>query len=102
MSVATARILTRALVVKGFESITATTGVKTLSPASGTVQAVCQVQDEPIRFRLDGADPTSATGQEAFAGDVITIDGPDDIAAFEFIRHADSSPNGKLVCHYYG
>jgi len=102
MGTGAARVLTRALVVKGFESILATTGVKALTPVSGTVQAVCQVQDEPLRFRMDGTDPTDATGQEAFAGDVITIDGPDDIAVFKFIRHADSSPNGKLVCHYYG
>jgi hypothetical protein len=63
--------------------------------------AVCKVEGEPLRYRVDGTSPTSATGVEAFAGDEIQIDGQDDMSAFEFIRHADSEPNGKLVCHYY-
>ena len=101
MGNAAARALTNALTCTGFESTVAAMSAKELTVPRGAVLAVCQVQGEPLRYRMDGEDPTAATGAEGQPGEKITIDGQKDMANFRFIRHADSEPGGKLACHYY-
>lgn len=86
----------------GFETITVTTAAKALTLPAAAVQAQCQVQDQPVRWRVDGTDPTDVTGVEANDGDEMAITGRATLSAFRVIRHSESSAGGKLVCHYYG
>ena len=48
--------------------------------------AVITVEDNTIRFRIDGTNPTTANGHIAYPGDVIELNSAADIAAFKAIR----------------
>lgn len=76
----------------GFESITvSTTAIGcTTATAAGAIQALVTVEDQAIRYRVDGTNPTSSVGHEALDYDVITLQSPDEIAKFKAIRR-DSS-----------
>ena len=101
MGNAVARALVNSLRCVAFQSEVVTTSAKKLAAPRGSVTAICKVEGQPLRFRLDGVAPTAATGMEAFPRDEIHVDGREDLENFQFIRHGDSDPHGKLVCHYY-
>ncbi len=82
-----------------FEEISvADTAIGFTAPA-GAVRAVCGVETQPIRYRVDGTDPTSSVGFLVKADETFEIVGPEAIKKFKAIRD-DSS--GKLNVIYYG
>jgi hypothetical protein len=100
---AATRVSAEALICVEFEVYTVTTTPKAVKTPSGAVRAVCQVQGQAIRYRSDlGGAPTGAVGLEATPGTLITLEGPADLANFQFVRHADAETGGKLACQFYG
>ena len=49
-------------------------------------QALVQVQDQDIRYRFDGNDPTASVGFEAAVGAIITLTSKDQLIKFRAIR----------------
>lgn len=50
------------------------------------LSAVVQVQDNPVRYTLDGTTPTAAVGHRAAVGDVLTITGHPTLKGFQFVN----------------
>jgi hypothetical protein len=76
-----------------YEQVTVSTTSKALTeaaykPRSTTKaqKAIIGIEDNGIRFRLDGLAPTSAVGMEAGSGDMIELNGIDEIVQFRAIR----------------
>lgn len=68
----------------------------TVSP---TVKAVVCYNDlQPIRFRMDGTNPTSSVGHQLNDKDVVYIQGYDNISDFRAIRQGGT--NSNLMCHF--
>jgi hypothetical protein len=84
----------------GFETLTVSTTA--IGPASLPLDVVDQtlisVETQPVRYRDDGVDPTSAIGLELTAGEERVYDGP--ISKIRFIRSAASDATVRLA--YYG
>jgi len=59
--------------------------------------AFITVEDAQIRFRYDGTDPTSSEGHIADVGDVIKIEGYDNIANFKAIRTGSSDATIRVT-----
>lgn len=57
----------------------------TVYDAYRAVRGVITVEDNNIRFRLDGTSPTTTEGLIAYVGDLITIDGITDCRNFQAI-----------------
>jgi len=53
--------------------------------------AFVTVEAAPIRYWVDGSDPTAEEGHLVNAGDAITLDSNSDIANFKAIRTGDIS-----------
>ncbi len=73
--------------------------IKKLDVPAGTVRAVFGVEDEPIRYRDDGTDPSSSKGFLVKADETFQIVGPDPLDDF---RVAKDDDNAKLNVIYYG
>lgn len=58
------------------------------------------VQDQPIRWRADGTDPTSAVGFYAPAGTSIQLMSYQEIANFRAISDGGASGDATLQIHY--
>jgi|24BtaG_2_1085350.scaffolds.fasta_scaffold30692_1 hypothetical protein len=88
------------------ETITVSSAVKTLTAGTyaasggwGSAQkALVQVLDAPIRFYLDGTDPTSTTGFGEFAGSSFELEGEAEILGFRAIRAGGS--DAKIIVRY--
>ena len=61
-------------------------------------KAFITVETAQIRFTVDGTAPTITVGHILNAGDNLTIDSNEDIAAFRAIR--TSSTSGVIQCTY--
>ncbi|MCC6417226.1 MAG: hypothetical protein IT429_03140 [Gemmataceae bacterium] len=75
----------------------------TINNGNGHPQAVCallRLQGAQIRFRLDGADPTTTVGTPLEVGDVLSIQGNALLNNFRAIRTGGTS--GVLNCTYIG
>jgi hypothetical protein len=63
-----------------------------IRPTSGNFEGMACIclffvlEDDDIRFLLDGTDPTSSTGILMKKGQSLTLDNPDDIMRFKAIR----------------
>lgn len=55
-------------------------------PSGSPNRAVVTVESNSIRFWVDGSTPTSANGHLAEAGDVITLEGAEEVNDFRAIR----------------
>lgn len=56
------------------------------------------VEDQPVRFRYDGSDPTSTTGHKAAANDQLEFISYDDINRLRFIRDTTATGDATLRC----
>jgi hypothetical protein len=63
------------------------------------VMAVCGLETNPIRFRLDGLAPSATVGQLAVAGAQIEACGT--LALRTFLAIRQGAADGVLSCHYY-
>jgi hypothetical protein len=61
-------------------------------------EAIFNVEDDAIRFRLDGTDPDASTGHLVNAGETIKITGEADIRAFKAIR---VTTDASIFVHYF-
>ncbi len=84
--------------IKGFEQIDASSGVKTLTVPTGANKAIVQAETANVRLRLDGTNPTSSVGEILVANATRELK-DDELAAARFIA-ASGAP--KINVHYYG
>jgi len=102
MSTVTARSAIRqALSCVGFQQLTVSGAAQALTVPRTAVQAVCQVQGDSVRFRIDGADPTSTVGIVLDDSDLIEINGASDLENFQVILD-DAATDADIVCQYFG
>lgn len=77
-----------------FESLTVSTTALNLVNGSSLVAdfAKVYVEDQAVRFRIDGIDPTASVGIELNDLDELTLDNPNEVKDFKVIRRdgADS------------
>lgn len=76
-----------------FEKLTVSSTAQVLSASKYLVsgerkatQAIITVEDDAIRFRMDGTAPTAAIGHKLAVGSSVTLDGYDNIKNFKAIR----------------
>ena len=80
--------------MKAFETLTVSDTAKALtqqiySAHNGLetcTKATIMVETAPIRYRVDGSDPTASVGLLANAGDVLTLTGATELRLFRAIR----------------
>ncbi len=76
--------------------LTSTTYRPTGQPQMGSCSA--KLESGPIRYRVDGVDPTSTEGTPVNVGDVLPIVGNSDMASIRFIRTTSTSGTLKVTC----
>ena len=89
-----------------FEQITVGSSATGLTEAtyapSGNPQArralIQNIGGQTVRYRTDGAEPTSSSGHELADGDTLTLETTHDIASFRAIR--EGSSNSALAVTY--
>jgi len=83
-----------------FETFGTCVSVQSLNvPLSAYTAKIC-VTDSPIRYRLDGTDPTPSTGMILPEDQSIEIHGYENMKAFRFIRDGILN-DAKLDVHYF-
>lgn len=87
--------------VYAFESVTVSTTAVTLTSATfdNATKAVVSLEGATVRFRPDDTDPTAAIGHELVAGDVLTLETPDEIQRVSFI--SKDGGTGTLRVTYF-
>jgi len=78
------------------------TAITSPTPAATTLAptvVLCAVELFPVRYRADGTDPTATEGVLALVGDLIVIEGKNDIASFRAIQTAAGEAN--LTCQFF-
>lgn len=80
-------VIPRGLTPFAFESITATTTVKTLNSTTyaSAIAASVEVQSASIRYRVDGTSPSTSVGHLAGDGDYIILESSGEIANFRMV-----------------
>ena len=83
-----------------YEAITVSSASVGLTTATilGKESAVLTVETAVVRFRLDGAAPTSSEGHVLEVGDVLELDSSESLANVRFIRRDGTS--ATLRCSY--
>jgi len=64
----------------------------------GRTHAFITCEDAPIRFRIDGSNPTAQVGHLLNVGDVLTLDRVDQLNSFRVIAHGYET--AVLQCSY--
>ena len=77
----------------GFQQVTVSTAALALTIPPGMVpkRALVSVEGQPIRYRYDGATPTSGQGHVALAATELELIGSVKIAAFRMIRQGSDA-----------
>lgn len=80
------------LLIVGHETIAvSTTAVGLTVPAALVTHAIIRVNDNNVRWRADGTDPTSADGKTQLAGDEFELTGENEITRFKAIRETSDA-----------
>jgi hypothetical protein len=82
-------VLDGRLVPAGYQQITDVSASVGLTVPTGSVLALVQAQDQAVRWRDDGTDPTGTVGMVLSAGETLVYNG--DLSAIEFIETAASA-----------
>lgn len=89
-----------------FEQITVTNAAigftsTVITPTTGSAMifAACRAETAEMRYRYDGTDPTTTVGTLLEPGDVLYLNGHDNLRLFRAIRTGSTS--GVLSCNYY-
>jgi len=85
---------------KGYQQLTVAATAVALTVPAGSVRAVIGVEDQPLRYTVDGTTPTSSLGFNAKADVVFELNGNTVLKAFKAIRTGGTS--AVLSIHYYG
>ena len=80
----------------GYQQITGLSSVQTLTVPAGATHALIRVEDQAVRWRDDGTDPTASIGMPLAADDERLYSG--DLSAMGFIEETASA---KLNVSYY-
>jgi len=83
----------------GYEQITVSTAVKTLTVPANAVRAVLVAEAQPLRYRLDATNPTASVGFLVAAGVPFELYGASTLAQFKAIRSGGS--DAVLSVFYY-
>lgn len=62
-------------------------------------EAMFTVETNPVRFRMDGTDPTAAIGHLLNVGDSLVISGNQNLTKLRFIRQG--AADGTVMATYY-
>lgn len=81
---------------KGYEQVTSLSSAAGLTVPSGATVALIHAEDQNVRWRDDGTDPTTTVGMLQIAGSERWYVG--DLSAIKFIEVASSA---KLNVSYY-
>jgi len=92
-------VLDGPLTSKGYEQITALDTVKQLTVPTGAWMAIIQAEDQKVRWRADGTDPTDAIGMVLITEEELVLAGATMLAALRFLEEAASA---KLNVEYFG
>jgi hypothetical protein len=89
-----------------FESITVSTvaiggtsATYAPEPSTAPTMAIVSVESNPIRFRIDGTNPTSSVGHAAVDTNYIQLCGTKDVTSFRAIRSGASDATIRVT--YY-
>jgi len=97
------QVFTHKTIAFDYESLTVSDTAKALTSSKynpstrSAAVAFITVEDAQIRFRYDGTDPTSSEGHIADVGDVIKIEGYDNIVNFRAIRTGESDATLRVT-----
>ena len=82
-----------------YESLTVDdTAIELTAATYGTLEkALITVENAPIRFRIDGENPTSEEGHILNSGDTLKLDTNDDIASFKAIRTTNTDADIRVT-----
>lgn len=80
----------------GHQQITSLSSAASLTVPVGARVALIQAQDQNVRWRDDGTNPTTSVGSIIYAGDSIWYDG--DLDAIKLI---ETTTSAKLNVSYY-
>jgi len=76
-----------------FETLTVTNAAKAFTSAKlsatgkeNAIRAIVTVEDDSIRYRVDGSDPSATVGHLVYAGGTITIEGITNLTRFRAFR----------------
>ncbi len=100
-TVAARSMIRQELQCVGFEEITVTGAAQALTVPTRAMEAICQVQGDQVRIRVDGTAPTATVGLVLDDVDVVTVRGVTDLANFQIILNSGAS-TAKLACQYFG
>lgn len=81
------------------QTLTVSTTVVPLAPPANVIEAVVQVQTNPVRMTMDGAAPTATSGVAWNADDWFRLTGLADIRVCRFIR--EGAADGTLEVNYF-
>ena len=90
--------ITTPLAPAGYQQITVSTTAVGLTVPAGTRMAIAVIEDQPLRYRDDGTDPTATVGTVIKADNSISICGSA-LGAFKAIR--DGGTDAVLSVNYY-
>ena len=93
--------------IHGYHTLTVSTSAVGASdwsaavPDTHVVSAIITVEDNPIRFRVDGTSPAADEGHEAQDTEIITLDTEIEVRNFEAIKHSTAGGDAKLKMTTY-
>jgi hypothetical protein len=89
-------VLDGRLVPAGYQQITSLSAAAALTVPSGAVLALIQAEDQPVRYRDDGTDPTASVGMVIAEGQTLVYNG--NLATIKLI---ETTTSAKLNVSYY-
>lgn len=89
-------VLDGRLVPAGYQQITDVSAAVGLTVPDGATLAVIQAEDQAVRYRDDGTDPTASVGMVIAEGQELVYNG--DLSAITFI---ETTASAKLNVSYY-
>ena len=87
--------------IVGHDTVTvSTSAVGPTIPSVNTTACQIRVNDQSIRWRADGTDPTAAEGFTSTSGDIFILTKESEIDQFKAIRKGGS--DGEIDCIFFG
>jgi len=89
--------------INGYEAIAvgaAAVGITAALLAVGVNYALITVETQPVRFRMDGVDPTAVEGHLLNVGDVLELEGGTAVLQFRAIQTAAGASNLRVSLGY--
>lgn len=85
---------------KGFQALTVSSTALALTVPSGAVRAIVVVEDQPVRWRDDGTDPSATVGFLQPATTRFELYGKQSLDNFKIIK--DGATDAAVGVVYYG